>query len=132
MRASTLLHHLLNQSLTGVDFCILWQALIEECDELAPINEWVLRFIEEADLSALDRALAMLPEPLEGEPLPRPEGAPAWQSKWMIRSQRIREVTRVVFTCPNCAWEIAYSLEHDPNTEMKLPFEELECPNCDT
>lgn len=131
-RGSELLHHLLNQSLSGLDFCILWQNLAAEHSELEPVDLWVRRFLETAELSALDRALAMLPEPEEGESLPAPELPSSWQDGWAISSRRMREVTRLELCCPGCGWEFAYSMEHPANTEMRLPFEQLECPFCDS
>jgi hypothetical protein len=130
-RASELLHHLLNQSLSGLDFCILWQELSAQHVELAPVDRWVRQFLATAQLSALDRALALLPEPAEGEPLPPLEAPASWRDGWHIRSRRMRDVTRLELTCPGCGWEFAYSLEHEANSEMRLPFERLTCPHCD-
>lgn len=131
LEASRLLHHLLNQSLSGLDFCILWQQLTQAHQELEPVDLWVRKFLETAELSALDRAFALLPEPAEDEPLP-PVSPPAtpWREGWNITSSRMREVTRVELTCQSCGFEIAFSAEHPPNTEMRLPLDELECPNC--
>jgi hypothetical protein len=128
--ASQLLHHLLNQSVSGVDFCILWQELAQRHPELAAVDAQVRRFLESAELSALDRALAMLPEPQEGEPLAPLQLPASWRDRWAVSSRRIRDVTRVELRCPECGWEIAYSMEHPANTEMRLPFEDIECPRC--
>lgn len=130
-KASDLLHHLLSQSVSGLDFCILWQELLELSPELEPVDEWVRRFLETAELAALDRALAMLPEPAEGQSLPPLEPPPSWKDEWEVRSSRIREVTRLELRCRRCGWEIVYSLEHPPNTEMRMPFDDLACPHCD-
>lgn len=130
-QASDLLHHLLNQSLSGLDFCILWQALADAHPELAPADLLVRRFLDTAELAALDRALAMLPEPPEGQRLAELEVPSSWKDRWQVRSRRIRDVTRVELVCPHCGWEIAYSMEHPANTEMRLPFDEVECPLCD-
>ncbi len=126
-----MLHHLLNQSLSGLDFCILWQSLASEHEELKPVDRWVQRFLESAELSALDRAFALLPEPEEGERLPPPEPPASWKDSWTVSSRRIRDVTRLELRCPHCGWEFAYSMEHPANTEMRLPFEQLECPFCE-
>lgn len=132
IEASRLLHHLLNQSLSGLDFCILWQDLVKAHRELDTVDGWVRKFLESADLSALDRALAILPEPAEGEPLP-PVEVPeaAWGDGWSVRSVRVRDVTRAEFCCQRCGFEIDFALEHPPNTEMRLPLENLNCPICD-
>ena len=129
-QASELLHHLLNQSLSGLDFCILWQDLAAEHQELAAADHWVCRFLDTAELSALDRALALLPEPAEGQRLPEVALPASWKDDWAVSSRRVRDVTRVELRCPGCGWEIAYSMEHPANTEMRLPFEQLECPLC--
>lgn len=129
-RGSELLHHLLNQSLSGLDFCILWQSLVQECPELAPADSWVRRFLETADLSSLDRAFAALPEPEEGVPLPGIEATPVWREGWDVASFRMRDVTRLELRCQACGWEIDFSMEHPANTEMRLPFSDLECPLC--
>jgi predicted RNA-binding Zn-ribbon protein involved in translation (DUF1610 family) len=129
-QAGQLLHHLLSQSLSGLDFCFLWQELTSGHPELGEVDVLVRRFLEGAELSALDRAMALLPEPEEGQtlsPIPAPAG---WQAVWTVRSQRMRDTTRLELRCPDCGWEIAYSLEHAANTEMRLPFEEIECPQC--
>ncbi len=128
--ASTLLHHLLNQSLTSLDFCILWQSLVEDHPSLAPVVPWVDRFLREADLGALDRALALLPEPEEGAKLPQVEVPANWKDGWSVVSHRVRDTTRAEFICPGCGWDIVLSLEHPANTEMRLPFDEVECPIC--
>lgn len=130
-RASELLHHLLNQSLSGLDFCILWQDLVSQHGELDPVDHWVRRFLDTAELSALDRALAMLPEPPEGERLPALDVPRSWQDSWGIRCHRMRDVTRLEMVCPDCGWEFALSMEHPPNTEMRLPFDRPFCPHCD-
>ena len=130
--ASRLLHHLLNQSLSGLDFCILWQELACENSELDSVDQWVRRFLETAELSALDRALALLPEPPAEGKLPPVTLPASWKDGWMVTSQRHRDVTRVEFRCPSCGWEIAFSAEHAANTEMRLPLETLECPSCET
>jgi hypothetical protein len=129
-QASALLHHLLNQSLSGLDFCILWQELAQEHPQLAAADAWVRRFLDTAELSALDRALALLPEPEEGQRLPDLALPASWKDDWSMSSRRLRDVTRVEFRCPVCGWEIAYSMEHPANTEMRLPFEQLDCPLC--
>lgn len=129
-QASDLLHHLLNQSVSGLDFCILWQSLVADFPELADVDALVRRFLETAELAALDRALALLPEPEDGKTLPSLELPATWKDRWKVRSHRMRDVTRVELCCPNCGWEIAYSLEHPANTEMRLPFDEIECPVC--
>ncbi len=129
--ASQLLHHLLNQSLSGLDFCILWQELAQGHSELEPVDRWVRHFLETAELSALDRALALLPEPPEVDGL-GPVAFPAsWKDGWVVTSQRHRDVTRVEFRCPGCGWEIAFSAEHAANTEMRLPLDSLDCPFCE-
>lgn len=130
-RASHLLHHLLNQSLSGLDFCILWQDLAQTHPDLEAVDVWVRKFLETAELSALDRALALLPEPPEEGPLPPLEEAtPAWYDGWQVVSRRVREITRVEFRCRTCGFEIDFSAEHPANTEMRLPVDELECPVC--
>lgn len=129
-QASLLLHHLLNQSLSGLDFCTLWQQLSQKYQELQVVDGWVQKFLAEADLAALDRALALLPEPLANQPLPALDAAPPWQKHWTLRCLRLREVTRAEFCCVTCGWEIVYTLEHPPNTEFRMPFDHLECPYC--
>lgn len=129
-QASDLLHHLLNQSLSGLDFCILWQDLVSQHSELSAVDAWVRQFLETAELTALDRALALLPEPEEGHRLPAVELPPSWKDNWKVRSRRSRDVTRIELCCPGCGWELAYSLEHPANTEVRLPFDEVECPFC--
>lgn len=129
-QAGLLLHHLLNQSLSSLDFCILWQEAVESTPELEEADGWVRLFLEKADLGALDRALALVGEP-EGDEMPLLEvRPPAFSEKWSVKTSRIREVSRAEFTCRQCGFEIAYSLEHPANTEMRLPFDELECPVC--
>lgn len=130
--ASLLLHHLLNQSLSALDFCILWEELTSRSDELSEVDKLVCSFLESAELTYLDRALALLPEPRNDSPEPL-ELRPSFiqQDGWSVTSQRIREVSRAVFTCQNCGWEIAISQEHEANTEMRLPFENFICPHCE-
>lgn len=129
-QASLLLHHLLNQTLSSLDFCILWQELVEDSPELEEADLLVRRFLEEVDLSALDRALALVGEPT-GEQMPPLEARPpVFSPKWQVRTSRIRDVSRAEFTCRECGFELTFSLEHAANTEMRLPFEELECPVC--
>lgn len=128
--ASLLLHHLLNQSLTSLDFCILWQSLVEEHPSLKPVAPWVDQFLLKADLGALDRALALLPEPEEGAQLPVVKPPTTWKDGWSVISHRVRDTTRAEFRCPVCGWDIVLSLEHAANTEMRLPFDEIECPVC--
>lgn len=130
-RASELLHHLLNQSLSGLDFCILWQSLAADHFELAPVDHWVQRFLDTAELSALDRALVLLPEPPEGEKLSKVEPPPSWRDEWAVSSSRLRDVTRLELRCRQCGWDIVFSMEHPANTEMRLPFDDIECPYCD-
>jgi hypothetical protein len=130
-RAGELLHHLLNQSVTGLDFCILWQSLTERHEELADADRWVRRFLDTAELSALDRALALLPEPSIEDGLGKLEVPPSWKDQWAVSSRRMRDVTRLELRCPRCGWEIAYSMEHAANTEMRLPFDSIDCPCCD-
>lgn len=130
-RASHLLHHLLNQSLSGLDFCILWQELAQAHSDLEAVDAWVRKFLETAELSALDRALAMLPEPPAEGPLPPLQDViPTWYEGWEVTSRRIREITRVEFRCRSCGFEIDFSAEHPANTEMRLPMDALECPVC--
>lgn len=128
--ASNLLHHLLNQSLSGLDFCILWQRLCESGlpEELvAQVNH----FLEEADLGSLDRALAMLPEPESEKLEPLSPERPIAQDGWKVSSTRIREVSRADFQCASCDFTITLAQEHAPNTEMRLPYDNFSCPFCD-
>lgn len=130
-RAGELLHHLLNQSLSALDFCILWQELVESAPELQDVHHHVSKFLEEADLGSLDRALALLPEP-SGERLPPILARPAVvQGNWNVQTTRIREVSRADFRCRECGFEMTLAQEHPPNTEMRLPFDELVCPLCE-
>lgn len=128
--ASVLLHHLLNQSLSGLDFCILWQELVESHSSLAQVDAWVQEFLESANLSFLDRALAVLPEPVSTV-LPEVQAQPKWKEGWEVQSRRIRDTTRLELTCQTCSWVIDLTLEHEANTEMRLPFDELVCPICE-
>lgn len=133
-RASLLLHHLLNQSLSGLDFCILWQELVERHQELSEVNRWVTSFLETADLSSLDRALALLPEPSSETAesvLPELRQQVSWQEDWRVESTRIRDTSRVEFQCKTCDWSVTLAMEHPANTEMRLPFEEINCPICE-
>lgn len=133
-RASLLLHHLLNQSLSGLDFCILWQELSEQHSELEEVNQLVTRFLEGPDLAALDRALALLPEPTpEGRAslLPELQAQVSWQQDWSVASTRVRETSRVEFRCKTCDWSVTLAQEHAPNTEMRLPFDDITCPICE-
>lgn len=129
-QAGLLLHHLLNQSVSSLDFCILWQELAESNSELEEADRWVRLFLEKADLGALDRALALVGEPIGERMSPLEVRPPAFSGRWSVKTTRIREISRAEFTCRNCGFELAYSLEHPANTEMRLPFEELECPLC--
>lgn len=129
--ASELLHHLLNQSLSGLDFCILWQSLAASAPELEAVDRLVRQFLETADLGALDRALALLPEPVAPPTRGSLSAPPAeWQRGWEVRSRRARDVTRVEFRCQSCQWVFDFTQEHPPNTELRLPFDELVCPCC--
>lgn len=129
-QASLLLHHLLNQSLSSLDFCILWQELAENEPSLKEVHELVVNFLEAADLAFLDRALALLPEPVEDIPPPLITRASPLQDGWRVQSTRIRDVSRAVFQCLQCGWEITLSQEHESNTEMRLPFDNFQCPIC--
>ena len=129
-QASLLVHHLLNQSLSGLDFCILWQELAQSHSELCEVDAWVQKFLETADLAHLDQVLVLLPEPASTK-LPEVSFAPKWQEGWDVKSTRIRETTRLEMTCLECSWVIDLTLEHAANTEMRLPFEDLSCPICE-
>ena len=129
-QASLLLHHLLNQSLSSLDFCILWQELTEGEPSLGEVHELVVNFLEQADLGYLDRALALLPDPVEDTPPPLVTRVSPLQEGWRVQSTRIREVSRADFQCLNCGWEISLSQEHESNTEMRLPFDNFQCPIC--
>lgn len=130
-QASLLLHHLLNQSLSSLDFCILWQELASAHEELQEVDKLVHTFLETADLAALDQALAMVGEP-KPDQLPRLEARPpAFDETWSVKTTRIRDVSRADFRCKRCGFELTFALEHPPNTEMRLPFEELTCPVCE-
>lgn len=134
-RASLLLHHLLNQSLSGLDFCILWQQLMEGENGLQEVHQWVQRFLENADLAALDRALALLPEPTPettSQILPELRQNVSWQEDWNMASTRVRETSRVEFQCKKCDWSVALAMDHAHNTEMRLPFNDITCPICET
>jgi hypothetical protein len=129
--ASRLLHHLLNQSLSGLDFCILWQELIHDSPHLADVHSEVENFLETADLAFLDRALGLLPDPPDETPQPLEVRKPVVKDGWEVSSTRIRDISRADFKCRNCGWEVTLSQEHSPNTEMRLPFDNLVCPVCD-
>ena len=129
-RASEYLHHLLNQSLSGLDFCILWQELVEEHDELQQVHVHVTKFLEDANLAELDRALALLPEPESDTPQPLAVKKSISYEGWTVQSQRQRDVSRADFKCNACGFEITLAQEHAANTEMRLPFDDLECPIC--
>jgi hypothetical protein len=129
--ASRLLHHLLNQSLSGLDFCILWQELVERAPDLEDVHSEVKVFLETADLASLDRALGLLPDPPDETPQPMAVRTAVVQDGWEVSSTRVRDVSRADFKCQICGWEITLSQEHSPNTEMRLPFENLGCPHCD-
>lgn len=131
VEASRLLHHLLNQSLSGLDFCILWQELVESAPELSEVHREVTGFLETADLAYLDRALGLLPEPPEETLQPVKSRETVVQDKWFVTSTRIRDISRADFVCRNCGFAITLSQEHGPNTEMRLPFENFVCPQCD-
>ena len=131
LQASRLLHHLLNQSLSGLDFCILWQELVESAPELEDVDREVAQFLQTAELGHLDKALAQLPEPPEEVPLPLETRGAVVQSGWEVHSTRIRDVSRAEFRCRKCGWEIAVSQEHEANTEMRLPFDNFSCPYCE-
>lgn len=128
--ASLLLHHLLNQSLSSLDFCILWQELVENEPSLDEVHSLVMEFLQEADLGFLDRALALLPEPLEDTPPPLKTRTTPLQEGWRVQSTRLRETSRADFQCVECGWEITLSQEHQSNTEMRLPFDNFQCPIC--
>lgn len=130
IRGSSLLHHLLNQSLSGLDFCILWQELAEKNEELSEVDLLVRRFLSEADLTSLDCALALLPEPETLTPQPLETRVSLGYQGWTVQSQRQRDVSRADFRCADCGFEITLSQEHAPNTEMRLPFDQLVCPIC--
>jgi len=130
-KASLLLHHLLNQSLSGLDFCILWQELSSEPGFSPSVRSLVQEFLEEANLGALDRALALLPEPESDQPKTfKVEESIVSQEGWSVSSTRIRDVSRADFTCRNCGFSITLSLEHEANTEMRLPYDNFVCPVC--
>ncbi|MFA5506007.1 MAG: hypothetical protein WC314_16420 [Vulcanimicrobiota bacterium] len=131
IEASRLLHHLLNQTLSGLDFCILWQELVATSPELGEVDTQVEAFLQTADLSYLDKALGLLPEPPEEKLAPLRVRSPVVQDEWEVKSHRLRNVSRAEFRCQHCGWEIAVSQEHEPNTEMRLPFENFRCPHCD-
>jgi hypothetical protein len=129
-QASNLLHHLLNQSLSGLDFCILWQDLNSQFESLAEIDLEVKAFLADADLGALDRALALLPEPADQKPQALPERRNVVQGSWSLKNTRTRDVSRANLSCRQCGFEITLSQEHPPNTEMRLPYDDLTCPFC--
>ena len=131
VEASRLLHHLLNQSLSGLDFCILWQELVSQSEELEEVHREVERFLATADLAHLDRALGMLPEPPEESPQPLQVRGSVLQEGWQVSSSRVREISRAEFRCQKCGWEITIAQEHSPNTEMRLPFDNFSCPYCE-
>ena len=130
-KAGLLLHHLLNQSLSGLDFCILWQELSAEPGFPEPVNSLIQDFLEKADLGALDRALALLPEP-QTDILPPLQTSrnKVSQDGWDVTSSRIRDVSRADFSCQACGFSITVSQEHEANTEMRLPFDNFVCPVC--
>jgi len=134
LSASLLLQHLLNQSLSGLDFCLTWQELSLKHPELEEVDGFVKEFLETSSLGALDRALALLPQPqidLQGRlPKLEMEEQRVGYDSWEVKSQRIREVSRADFRCRSCGWEITLSQEHEANTEMRLPFDRLDCPFC--
>lgn len=130
-KASLLLHHLVNQSLSALDFCILWQEHRDSFPELEEVHGYVENFLLTADLGDLDRALALLPEPRE-ETLPKLEARPpVFTEAWSVKSQRVRDVSRADFCCQSCGWVITLSQEHEANTEMRLPFDNVFCPYCE-
>lgn len=129
--ASLLLHHLLNQSLSALDFCILWQEHCAKHPSLGEVQSLVQQFLDKACLVSLDKALALVGEP-EGEALPSIDVRPPDVSgTWQVKSTRIRDVSRAEFRCRDCGWEITLSQEHEANTEMRLPFDNMTCPYCD-
>jgi len=128
--ASSLLHHLLNQTLSSINFCILWQELVQDSPELKELSALVEEFLETASLTALDQALALLPEPEGDRPDPLPVRPNSFDGEWSVSSSRIRDVSRADFRCTQCGFEITLSMEHPPNTEMRLPFDNLRCPIC--
>jgi hypothetical protein len=128
--AGSLLHHLLNQSLSALDFCILWQDLDLSEPGLNEVESLVAEFVESADLTALDRALALLPEPTGSRPEPLAVRSPHFHNRWAVSSSRIRNISRADFRCTLCGFEITLSQEHDPNTEMRLPYDNFQCPFC--
>lgn len=130
-QASLLLHHLLNQSLSSLDFCILWQELASTHPELLEVDKLVRTFLETADLSALDQALAMVGEPKPERLPPVQARPPAFDENWWVKTTRVRDVSRAEFRCKRCGFELTFALEHPPNTEMRLPFDELSCPVCE-
>jgi len=131
VEASRLLHHLLNQTLSGLDFCILWQELVADSGELEEVHHEVEGFLATADLGFLDRALGLLPEPPEETPQPLEIRNSVLQDGWQVTSSRVREISRADFKCESCGWEITISQEHSPNTEMRLPFDNFSCPYCE-
>ncbi len=129
------MHALLAQEVSALDFCFLWQELAAEKAALAPMDRQVRRFLETAELGFLDRALALLPPPPadRSSSLLEPEGYHGvdWRGDWHLDAKRIRDTTYLDLRCLYCGFEMTLASEHSWNSELRLPFDEMDCPLCE-
>ncbi len=91
-------------------------------------------FWSEAKLSDLDQAVVKLrsshyaiQEALGPAP---PLDTPTFSPETIVQVQRWNEVTRAVFRCTACGWELGYSREIESDDFLDVYLEEFECPIC--
>ncbi len=117
--------------------------------ELGLAVEAARKFIETADLAALDRAFGLtrrlcfpfdelrakaralevfeLDQLLSFETPTR-----EWEDSWSAKVVRLGGETRADFRCRECGWEFSFVSEVGVHEELELPFGEFACPICET
>jgi hypothetical protein len=114
--------------------CVRWPKRLQDAIQELQLAFGILeQFWSDGRLADLDQAIAKLraSDYAMQEALgPRQTESPHRDLHQNLKVQRWNQITRAVFSCTQCGWELGYSREIEADEFLDVELEQFECPLC--